>query len=476
MNAQDVHGNTALHLTCDERVANKLLAKGADTGLLNNKGESIVMCHLQHLKTVILYAKYKHVNAQVKDCQGNVFAHFLHEQMARVEYTREELIEAYFGIDNAVDMLYSVVNNHGKTSIMSILESHALDAYLECLVSHIDNFWKRQVHPEQAILPLDHICHQNEDMDWKLLFSLFPLEFLRLESMKPCALHHLTRTKKSCGNLQLFESWIQLPIVLQMLNHVAVLDHVTCTPLMLLYEHCDAKHVRVAVVNGAIGIPGWSLVEKLGQDAKLPMIIELMREDEAAHDGHVTISHDQLLQILSIPQVWTHPSMEHLIACLAGENYLQELATRQFLHTCLKLVDDVTLEHIVILHPSMSDAQWKLVFASVDADQNTCLHIVAQYNNQMVNQMQWLVEFLIQVCNVDAQNSNGDTALHIACEKQHKAIVKLLLEANAKCDIQNKQNKTAKMIMPSYFAKPKRKRNVEDDDEYHPVEKKQRRK
>lgn len=55
-----------------------------------------------------------------------------------------------------------------------------------------------------------------------------------------------------------------------------------------------------------------------------------------------------------------------------------------------------------------------------------------------------VVQYLISLrIDVNAQNDNGDTALHLATNKNHIDVVQVLLQVGANRNIQNKAGKTA---------------------------------
>lgn len=70
-----------------------------------------------------------------------------------------------------------------------------------------------------------------------------------------------------------------------------------------------------------------------------------------------------------------------------------------------------------------------------DTQGNTVLHLAAtEHNVELVN----LLNRYSQKFDCNAQNQNGDTALHIACKKRSDILIKALLQfKNMQCDILN---------------------------------------
>jgi len=100
---------------------------------------------------------------------------------------------------------------------------------------------------------------------------------------------------------------------------------------------------------------------------------------------------------------------------------------------------------------------------STDNLGNTALHLAAGAGHRAI------IELLLKQkgINIDAKNNQGDTPLHKAAWRSEIDAIKLLLQAGAKQDIKNKQDKT-----PSDLTKSKEvealfdvELKVGDDDE-----------
>ena len=78
---------------------------------------------------------------------------------------------------------------------------------------------------------------------------------------------------------------------------------------------------------------------------------------------------------------------------------------------------------------------------------NNYLHIAAQFNQSSI-----VMNFRDKGA-IDSQNSDGDTAIHIACRLAHQDTVFALIQKNAKVDLQNNRGETALHIAAKFGAK-----------------------
>ena len=78
---------------------------------------------------------------------------------------------------------------------------------------------------------------------------------------------------------------------------------------------------------------------------------------------------------------------------------------------------------------------------------NTYLHIAAQSNQSSI-----VMEFSDKDI-IDSQNSDGDTAIHIACRLAHLDTVFALIQKNSKVDIQNNRGETSLHVAAKFGAK-----------------------
>lgn len=84
---------------------------------------------------------------------------------------------------------------------------------------------------------------------------------------------------------------------------------------------------------------------------------------------------------------------------------------------------------------------------SVNSHRDTALHIAMDLHSRHTN-LDWTVLLSENGVNVNSQNMNGQTALHLACEKVRNAsdfsnILYLLEKGHADCNIQNRNRETA---------------------------------
>lgn len=460
INSLDNEGNTPLHAAATKEVVALFLANHADISILNKKKQTVLMCNLQNCSTIDLNV-YPESIRTTKDEHSNVYLHYLHYHLQLDLLTKD-------------DEIFQNVNNQGETPIMCILKSKfECKRFVNKILAIYPKFWEMKVSPLQHVSTLDYlVSQQTPGLDWKHIFET--VHEYDIEANKPCVLHLLfeAKRKETLG----VEEWITLPAMKKMMNHIAIIGGKPMTPLMVLYRDKQSAISNWAnlAANGAIGTAGWSLFSQLIIDQRLDQLVQLVE-----YFASVNIPFNELVPYFVKPQVWLNPlycRIAFTIVQRCKEQFITLLASSGLFHQCIIQMEDIAVEQILEAHKNLDPIVWKQVGSIKDQNLNTCLHLLAQF---WPAETSIVAPFCISNCEINAQNSSGDTALHIACRNSNHSLVTMLTHAEANIDITNNAKETPSTIAPSFFKKGKKRkvRNEDDDDEdFVPNKKKQKRK
>ena len=147
-----------------------------------------------------------------------------------------------------------------------------------------------------------------------------------------------------------------------------------------------------------------------------------------------------------------------MVKYLVGRNNIDVNKTDKADLTPLAIACD-RVKHKVALHLLLLEANKEVNIDIADKDCNSLLHVViwnnepsdwplhkACRNNDISEVVQILYSDFIDLFSIDAQNNEGETPLHLACQYNHRQVIEMLVLKGADPTIKNGRNLTPEQL------------------------------
>lgn len=401
LNMQDVDGNTPLHMLASAEMAKLLLFQQKQTilyNLVNSKGQTILMCNLQHVASLDLSLYSPNVIAaheNLLDSQGHGLGYYIAHQLI---HTGSESSTSTDDMHNTISMLTKYIpqwksllfksetmNNKETAPIVHILQCSHYNFYgkaLSIIVQSIANFWSQWIpaYNMDCLCYIAHQCHVNHK--WQEIFKTVPMDYPIQQNTTP--MHFLLASCKDRNapiwhnNLAGVFGLHHLAALPQVKRMLFAQDAQGKTPIMTLYENAIqnatitttiAQDLALLLVHGSeyandeanlkctrnIAMHDtWSLFAQACKDEQYELLEHVILLLPDSHI-HLLIHLDHMVPHFAQPSTWTLVQAVQLAVALRfrfGVAFLQLLANTGLFHSCVEQENEIAWENILQAHDS----------------------------------------------------------------------------------------------------------------------------
>lgn len=460
VNSYDYTGNTRLQNTHDLAIAKVLLENSIDIEHKNKQGETALFIALKNNEPQIIdYLLAQGANPNIIDHNGNSVLHAIHS----IELAKKLL---------AKDAKVNHRNQAGNTPLHTV-HSLALAKLFIDAGAKLNQQNKAgqtplihaiiQSTPEKNIIA-EYLIEQGADVRLKDQWGETALFKTAYSNNLAFAKQLLARGSKSdlfntLGDnplhIALSKNHWQMAELLINLHTATVLDQPNWqqkTPLAFTFE---AKHFGIAKLLSSRGAskPKWpkSLMAQEGNPFWLQRALQAKLSTVAAQllipYAAASVDDSELKRRVTLREYGTNKTNLQLASAIGATDLIEPLLNYGAMINTVDSYDETAL-HYAIKQGHLETIKQLLAHnASLemsDNSYNTVLHLATKTTNTPV--LNFFLSLKSPKLDINAQNENGETALHIACYQQDIASVKRLLNHKAAVNLVDDQHMTPLLI------------------------------
>lgn len=237
------------------------------------------------------------------------------------------------------------------------------------------------------------------------------------------------------------------------LKEAILYDHVELCPLLVkLYPHSNQQFqelLNASLARNNVKVPSWII-----QQTNQLSFDELHKRIYIKYTAKEIRIHYDLKQNPFVP----------ILEAMSNEQKMQFASNPAIAKwTSVKILPRLLTSSLEAIGTPLLNVKLK--------QNRTWLHALAEFNDPEA--MKWVLAFIKSSgVSIDAQDANGDTALHIACRNGYQHVALQLISSGASTSIANKKKQTPQSMAPSH-AKQGTKRKPEEEHSEAPRNKRQ---
>ncbi len=458
LNSQDQHGNTLLQTTNDIDIARVLIDKGIALEHKNKQGETALLIAIKNDQSPLIdYLLEQDANPNLLDTNGNSVLHSIRsdalaEQLlakgAKVNHVNKKGNTPLHTVHSlalakrfvAAGAELNKQNNHGQTPLIRAATRKETSELALFLIEQGADITLKDQWGETA---LGKTAYTNEQTVAKQLLA------------KGAQPYHVNTLGDYPVHVALSKNNQQLAEILINAQTATTLDTQNWqekTPLAIAFSK---QHFGLAKLLSSQGAskPKWpaSLMAQEGNPFWLQRSLQAGLTHVAAQllvpNEHVDVDSAEITRRVTLREYGTNHTNLHRAASLGATELIAPLLKYG------AILDTVNSRNETALHSAVSAKQLdtvkvllanKATLTAVDDNDNTVLHRATRTGD--VGMLGFLLAQQSQKLDINAQNSQGETALHLACQQQNSAVVKLLLQHKAAVNLLDKQRMTPLLI------------------------------